>query len=547
MRKLGDVESSAGAAEPALARARAGVEGPPARDAASSKDALVVEFEGKARGRPLRGAPLDARRLVRRRRAVASGQVPLPPYIKREVRARGRAALPDGLRARRGRRGGADGGAPPHAGAHRATRVAGLRDRNVYSARRSRYVPAGDRRRPRRSPDARRVLRGAARARRGASRARASAERRCSPSGTTVVRALESAADPDAARARPRVRRGDAHPDPARLHVPRRRSAAHELPPAEVDAARARLRVRGHRRACSRRTRTAVKERYRFFSYGDAMLLDRASQAQAPMTAPAHARLRVPRPRAATGHARAAVLHDAARRGRDADVHARRHAGKREGAHPGRGRRDGRAHRARKHVPPVAAPRPGGRVAARAGSTASRAGRTRCSPTPGGFQAFSLGAGSGGKDPLVKLDEDGLHVPLASRRLEARSSRPKRRCACRGSSAPTSRCSSTSVRRASRGAPVVEARRARARRAGRGARSRRRARSGRRSSESCRAHASPTCAARTPRSSRRSRSTARASTASRSAASRVGEPIPRMYETLARGRAPSSIPSARAT
>ena len=39
--------------------------------------------------------------------------------------------------------------------------------------------------------------------------------------GTTVVRALESAADPERPRARPRVRRGDADPHPARLPLSR--------------------------------------------------------------------------------------------------------------------------------------------------------------------------------------------------------------------------------------------------------------------------------------------------------------------------------------
>ena len=84
----------------------------------------------------------------------------------------------------------------------------------------------------------------------------------------------------------------------------------------------------------------------------------------------------------------------------------------------------------------------------------------------GGFQAFSLGAGSDGQGPAREARRGGLHVPLAPRRLEARSSRPRRRCACRGCSAPTSRCSSTSARRASRRAPWSRPP-SRARRAGR--------------------------------------------------------------------------------
>ena len=90
--------------------------------------------------------------------------------------------------------------------------------------------------------------------------------------GTTTLRALESAA---AARDAARAGRRDAALHRPGLPVPRGRPPGHQLPPAEIDAAHARLRVLGHRTSSAAPMPTRWRERYRFFSYGDAMLLDR--------------------------------------------------------------------------------------------------------------------------------------------------------------------------------------------------------------------------------------------------------------------------------
>ena len=59
----------------------------------------------------------------------------------------------------------------------------------------------------------------------------------------------------------------------AGLRVPPRRRAADELPPAPLDAARARDGVRRRRRRRATCTALAIAERYRFYSFGDAMLI----------------------------------------------------------------------------------------------------------------------------------------------------------------------------------------------------------------------------------------------------------------------------------
>ena len=68
------------------------------------------------------------------------------------------------------------------------------------------------------------------------------------------------------------VRRRDGPVYPAGLRVPQRRRDDHQLSSAEIVAADARRRVRGSR-THSRAYEHAVREKYRFFSYGDSMFL----------------------------------------------------------------------------------------------------------------------------------------------------------------------------------------------------------------------------------------------------------------------------------
>jgi CheY-like chemotaxis protein len=178
-----------------------------------------------------------------RRRSSARSRAAAAVHAARRRRG-GSRALPDGLRARPRRDRGADGGAAPVAAAPRSPRGARRRARVGDAARGARHVSAGDRRRSRRAPDAREPFVGAG----GDGPTRSPGPRQrgapSSRSGRPWCARWRARRIP---RGRATCARGggrDAAPDPAGVRVPRRRSAAHELPPPALDAARARLRLR---------------------------------------------------------------------------------------------------------------------------------------------------------------------------------------------------------------------------------------------------------------------------------------------------------------
>ena len=148
----------------------------------------------------------------------ALGDPPLPPYIagKRDRRARGCRALPDRLRAPRGRRRRADGGPAFHAaaagGARRARHLPPLR----HAARRRRHLPARQGRGHGRAPHARRVGRGL---RRDGRRAQRRARRR-RPHRRRRHHGAAAAGD------RRRARTAPSAPSPARPSSSSRRATA---------------------------------------------------------------------------------------------------------------------------------------------------------------------------------------------------------------------------------------------------------------------------------------------------------------------------------
>ena len=180
--------------------------------------------------------------------------------------------------------------------------------------------------------------------------------------GTTVVRALESAADPD--------RLGFVRPmagDTRLLVQPGYQLRVVDILLTNFHLPRSTLLALvcafGGTERVLAAYRSAVSEAYRFYSYGDAMLLDRARARReaAPTARAAMSRAEVRLPcRANDGMGAHRDADDRARRGRDPHVHAGGDAGEREDALAGRGRRDGGADRPRQHVPPVAPAGPRG-------------------------------------------------------------------------------------------------------------------------------------------------------------------------------------------
>ena len=200
------------------------------------------------------------------------GHVPLPPYINRDGSPGGPRALSDGLRARRAAR------LPRRRRACTSpTRCSTSWPRAASSGRRSRCTSdtaRSSRCAPRRveehavDPEAFDVMpRGGRRALTAARRER----RRVIAVGTTTTRALESLAISAAGdvHARPRRDRLFIHP----ATVSRRRRPDHQLPPAALVAADAGVRVRRPRARPARVYRRRWRSGYRFYSYGDAMLM----------------------------------------------------------------------------------------------------------------------------------------------------------------------------------------------------------------------------------------------------------------------------------
>ena len=246
--------------------------------------------------------------------------------------------------------------------------------------------------------------------------------------GTTVVRALESAADPE--------RLGFVRPmagDTRLLIQPGYRLRVVDLLLTNFHLPRSTLlalvcafggteRVLGAYRA-------AVEE-------GLPLLLVRRRHARRSRGLAVRGRVMRPTERFALprgGHGRTRAhreADDGARRGRDPDVHAGRDAGEREDADARRGRGDRGRDRPRQHVPPVASPRAGGDSRRTGGSTASRAGLERCSPTPGASRRSRWGRGARGTLHSSPRRKKGS---LSARTSTAPSiaSRPKKRCASR--------------------------------------------------------------------------------------------------------------------
>ena len=339
------------------------------------------------------GERTGGRRHVRRRRCSATrdpldvldehGEMPLPPYITR-------AARPTPTATRRSTPPSPASAAAPTAGLHftadaaRPARRRRRRRRPGRAGRRARHVPADQRRRPARPPDAHRALPRAGRDVGGVPRGR----RGSSPS-----------ARPACGRWSRRPPRGELERPHRALHPPRlrlagRRRADDQLPPAAHDAADDDRRVRRRPLATPVRRRRWPSD-YRFLSFGDAMLLDRARRRSVVPMHPV-------RPRRSTAPtARRAPASATTARG---TLHARRAscrsapAARSSTSAPPTTTRSARD-RARQHVPPDAAARAPTSSPASAGSAAFAGWDGLTLTDSGGFQVFSL-------DP--KVDDDGV-------------------------------------------------------------------------------------------------------------------------------------------
>ena len=188
------------------------------------------------------------------------------------------------------------------------------------------------------------------------------------------------------------------------------------------------MRVRRHARASCAAYRHAVAERYRFFSYGDAMLIDPAPQRD-ELALSACYEVRLSRTRRRTRAAGASTLAHGT-----VDTPAFMPVGTYGSV---KAMTPGRTSRA------IGAQimlgntfhlwlRPGLDVIAAHGGLHRFMGWDGPILTDsGGFQVFSLGA-------LRKITEEGVHVPLAGQRRSRVSCRRRSRCASSACSIPTS-------------------------------------------------------------------------------------------------------------
>ena len=202
----------------------------------------------------------------------AIGDVPLPPYIKRApTRETGNATR----RCSRRTRGSV---AAPTAGLHLSDQtLARLEARGIERTAITLHVGYGtfqpiraeEVEAHRIDPEPYEIGEQAAAQR---STAALDARRRIVAVGTTTTRTLEAVAAAHGGRVR--RRRGLRRPvHLPRVSIPRRGRAADELPSAAVVAADARVRLRRRASSCSRRIGCASQDGYRFYSYGDAMLV----------------------------------------------------------------------------------------------------------------------------------------------------------------------------------------------------------------------------------------------------------------------------------